>query len=386
MDYKGRFMTSSCFLHTRTCMILIMVLCTNLIFGQRKEPVSVSFDEIKDMPQKIIKAYFKPVNTATGVTYPLMVWYAVENNVDTWNKDEMTKFNASIYDFLEDPVKAADFALQFCRSFGERDFIDNFKAIGFSSVEIDAILRCYRAEKKWQELDLIKEWDNSGIPRFDNREISVSAKYHISIDGTKISKFQLENNKRNIFDDYIQLEISTDGNYSSNRPQYDFIQISDVVPAKKTFTYADTTFCVPVFSKIKIIEALDDRIDYRIELVNSKKENRWIFKSGTFREDYYWEKIKKSSPYFDYINVAIEKLLDKETLDSDCQYKLEFSIGSSIVKVSQADKDSRFNQQEAIYKNEDIPVIELVTLYKKRKGEYFFDKISLEQNKIRSIF
>jgi hypothetical protein len=288
----------------------------------------------------------------------------------------MTKFNASIYDFLEDPVKAADFALQFCRSFGERDFIDNFKAIGFSSVEIDAILRCYRAEKKWQELDLIKEWDNSGIPRFDNREISVSAKYHISIDGTKIRKFQLENKKRNIFDDYIQLEISTDGNYSSNRPQYDFIQISDVVPAKKTFTYADTTFCVPVFSKIKIIEALDDRIDYRIELVNSKKENRWIFKSGTFREDYYWEKIKKSSPYFDYINVAIEKLLDKETLDSDCQYKLEFSIGSSIVKVSQADKDSRFNQQEAIYKNEDIPVIELVTLYKKRKGEYFFDKIS----------
>ena len=379
-------MTSSCFLHTRICVILIMLLCSNVIFGQRKEPVSISLDEIKDMPQKIIKAYFKPVYTTTGVTYPLMVWYATENNVDTWNKDEMTKFNASIYDFLEEPVKAADFALQFCRSFGERDFIDNFKAIGFSSVEIDAILRCYRAEKKWQELDLVKEWENNGTPQIDNNDASVSAKYHISIDGTKMKKFLLDNLKRNIFDDYIRLEINTDGTYSSNRSQYEFIQISDMVSAQKTFTYADTTLYVPVLSTIKLTEDIKKNIDYRIELVYNKKDNRWQLKTGTFRDDYYWEKIKKSAPYFDYINVAIEKLLDIEKMDVACQYELEFSMGTSVIEVSQADKDSRYIQQKAVYNNEDIPVIKLDILYKKCKGEYYFDKISLEQTKSRSIF
>ena len=45
----------------RTCIVLIMLLCANVLFAQRKEEVSISLDEIKDMPQKIITAYFKPV-------------------------------------------------------------------------------------------------------------------------------------------------------------------------------------------------------------------------------------------------------------------------------------------------------------------------------------
>ena len=262
-----------------------MILCANSMFGQRKDAISLSLEEIKDMPQKIIKAYFKPVYTSTGVSYPLMQWYAFENKVDTWDKNALNKFNASIYGFKDNPIKAAEFALQFCRSFGESDFIDNFQAIGFNTVEINSILRCYKSEKKWQELDLIKEWQKNGIPRFANNEASVSAKYRINIDDTKMKTFLSENIKRNIFDDYIRLEIGTDGSYSSNRPQYEFIQISDIIPAQKTFTYADTTFYVPVSSSIKISEDLKDGIDYKIELEYNKKENRWVFKKGTFRED-----------------------------------------------------------------------------------------------------
>ena len=37
-----------------TCIVLIMLLCANVLFAQRKEAVSISLDEIKDMPQKII--------------------------------------------------------------------------------------------------------------------------------------------------------------------------------------------------------------------------------------------------------------------------------------------------------------------------------------------
>lgn len=369
----------------RTCIVLIMLLCANVLFAQRKEAVPISLDEIKDMPQKIITAYFKPVYTTSGASYPLMQWYAYENKIDTWDKDALNKFNASIYRFKEEPIKAAEFALQFCRSFGEKDFIDNFKAIGFNFFEINSILRCYREEKKWQELDILKEWGKNGIPQFDNKETSVSAKYHISIDSTKMRKFLSENIKRNIFDDYLQLEISADGT-CLNQPKYEFIQISDIVAAKKSFTYADTTLYVPVFTTIKITEELDRKIDYRIYLVYNKKENTWQFKNGTFRDDYYWEKIKKSAPYYEFINIAIEKLLAKETMDASCQYELEFSMGTSIIKVSQVDKDSRYLQQKAIYKNEEIPIINLVTLYKKRKGEYFYDKISLEQTKFRSIF
>ena len=134
----------------RTCIVLIMLLCANVLFAQRKEVVSISLDEIKDMPQKIITAYFKPVYTTTGVSYPLMQWFAYENKIDTWDKVALNKFNASIYRFKEEPIKAAEFALQFCKSFGEKDFIDNFKAIVFNSVEINSILRCYKEEKKWQ--------------------------------------------------------------------------------------------------------------------------------------------------------------------------------------------------------------------------------------------
>ena len=133
------------------------------MFGQRKDAISLSMEEIKDMPQKIIKAYFKPVYTSTGVSYPLMQWYAFENKVDTWDKNALNKFNSSIYGFKDNPIKAAEFALQFCRTFGERDFIDNFQAIGFNTVEISSILRCYKSEKKWQELDLIKEWQTNGF-------------------------------------------------------------------------------------------------------------------------------------------------------------------------------------------------------------------------------
>lgn len=370
----------------RICIILIMFLCANVILGQRKETVSVSWDEIKDMPQKVISAYFKPVYTTAGVSYPLMQWYAFENKVDAWDKNALNKFNASIYGFKDEPIKAAEFALLFCRLFGESDFAANFKAIGFNSVEINCILRCYREEKKWQELDIIKEWQNIGIPQFDNNDVSVSAKYHINIDGTKMKKFLSDNIKRNVFDDYIRLEIRADGTYSSNHSKYDFVQISDIVPAKKTFTYADTTLHVPVFTKIKITEDIEEKIDYRIKLDYNKKENRWNLKTGTFRDDYYWKKIKKSTPYYDYINVVIEKLLAKETMDESCQYELEFSMGISVIEVSQTDKDSRYIQQKAIYNNEEIPVIKLVTLYKKCKGEDKYDIISLEQTKLRSIF
>ena len=367
------------------CLFFVLFLISNVLFGQRKETVSISLDEIKDMPQKIISAYFKPVHTTTGVSYPLMQWYAFENKVDTWDKDALNKFNASIYSFKDEPIKAAEFALQFCRSFGERDFIDNFKAIGFNSVEINSILRCYREEKKWQELDIIKEWEKHGIPQFDNKETSVYATYHINIDSTKMRTFLSDNIKRNIFDDYIRLEINTDGT-CSNRPRYDFIQISDIISAQKTFIYADTTLYVPVYSNIKISEELEDEIDYRIELEYNKKENRWYFKKGSFRDDYFWEKIKKTTPYYDYINVAIEKVLDIETMDAACQYELEFSMGTSVIKVTQADKESDFIQQEVRYINEEIPFIRLVTLYKKSKGEYFFDKISLERTQLRNIF
>lgn len=118
----------------------------------------------------------------------------------------------------------------------------------------------------------------------------------------------------------------------------------------------------------------------------NKKENRWVFKKGTFRNDYYWEKIKKSTPYYEYISVAIEKLLNYETIESDCECELEFSIVKSIVEVSQADYDTNVIHQEVTYNNEDFPYIRLVTLYKKRKGEYFFNKISLDETKLRRIF
>ena len=36
----------------RIISILIMLLCANSMFGQRKDTVSLSFEEIKDMPQK----------------------------------------------------------------------------------------------------------------------------------------------------------------------------------------------------------------------------------------------------------------------------------------------------------------------------------------------
>lgn len=84
--------------------------------------------------------------------------------------------------------------------------------------------------------------------------------------------------------------------------------------------------------------------------------------------------------------MAIEKVLDIETMDAACQYELEFSMGTSVIKVTQADKESRFIQQEVRYNNEEIPYIRLVTLYKKSKGEYFFDKISLERTQLRNIF
>ena len=84
--------------------------------------------------------------------------------------------------------------------------------------------------------------------------------------------------------------------------------------------------------------------------------------------------------------MAIEKLLSNKTIDSNCECELEFSIVKSVVTVSQADKDNRYNQQEAIYNNEEIPYIRLVTLYKKNKGDYYYDKISLEQTKYRNIF
>lgn len=65
---------------------------------------------------------------------------------------------------------------------------------------------------------------------------------------------------------------------------------------------------------------------------------------------------------------------------------LGFAADESVIKVTQADKESRFIQQEVRYNNEEIPFIRLVTLYKKSKGEYFFDKISLERTQLRNIF
>ena len=374
----------------RIISILIMLLCANSMFGQRKDAMSVSLKEIKDMPQKIIKAYFKPVYTSTGTYYPLMQWYASKNAVDTWDKKALTKFNSSIYDFLDNPIKAAEFALLFCRSFGERDFIENFQAIGFNSTEINCILRCYKSEKKKQELDIIKKWQEKGIPQFTDDEVSYSAKYHVSIDDAKIKKFLSENIKRNILYDKIRLEIGTDGSYSLNKPQYSFIQISDIVPAKEEFRYADTTLYVPVSTYIKITEDLEeDDIDYRIELQYNKKENRWVFKKGTFCKDYYWKwnRIKKSTPYYDYINVAIEKVLAYERLDSNFKYELEFSIKRSIIRVSETYMDNRDDQRKAVYKNEEIPYIKLDTLYKRKKGDYQYSKkIPLESTYHRSIF
>ena len=40
------------------CLFFALFLVSNVLFGQRKETVSISLDEIKDMPQKIISAYF----------------------------------------------------------------------------------------------------------------------------------------------------------------------------------------------------------------------------------------------------------------------------------------------------------------------------------------
>ena len=41
----------------RICILFAMFLVANILFGQRKETVSISLDEIKDMPQRIISAY-----------------------------------------------------------------------------------------------------------------------------------------------------------------------------------------------------------------------------------------------------------------------------------------------------------------------------------------
>lgn len=350
----------------RLCITLVIIICSNVLFGQRKETVSVSLDEIKDMPQKIITAYFKPVYSSTGVHYPLMQWYAYENKVDTWDQDALNKFNATIYSFKDEPIKAAKFALQFCRSFGEKDFTENFKAIGFNSVEINCILRCYGEAERWKEIALIKDWQNNGIPRFDNNETSVSAKYKINIDGEKMRKYLSDNVRRNKFDDYTQIEINPDGTYSLKRPQYEFIQICDIVPAKKIFTYADTTISVPVFSKIKISETFVDDIEYKIKLGYNKKESKWVFKKGTFRDDYFWEKIKEDTPYFDYINVLVEKLQGIEMMDNTGQYELDFSIGASVIEVEQADKDARYIQQAVKYYNDEVPYLKYSTLHKKK--------------------
>ena len=132
----------------RILISLVMLLCANVLLGQRKEPIPLLYDDVKDMPQKIIKAYFKPVYSSTGVYYPFMQWYAYENQVDIWDKKALTKLNASIYEFNDDPTKAVVFALLFCRSFGVNDFIYNFEAIGFTEKEINIVLQCY---KIWQE-------------------------------------------------------------------------------------------------------------------------------------------------------------------------------------------------------------------------------------------
>lgn len=41
-----------------------MLLCANSMFGQKENALSLSLEEIKDMSQKIIKAYFRPVYTS----------------------------------------------------------------------------------------------------------------------------------------------------------------------------------------------------------------------------------------------------------------------------------------------------------------------------------
>ena len=68
-----------------------MLLCANSMFGQKENALSLSLEEIKDMSQKIIKAYFRPVYTSTGVSYPLMQWYASENKVDIWDKNALNR-------------------------------------------------------------------------------------------------------------------------------------------------------------------------------------------------------------------------------------------------------------------------------------------------------
>ena len=91
----------------RVFILLLVSILNAAMFGQRKDEASLSLEEIKDMPQKIIKAYFKPVYTSTGVSYPLMQWYASENKIDIWDKNALNKFNSSIYGFKENPIKAA---------------------------------------------------------------------------------------------------------------------------------------------------------------------------------------------------------------------------------------------------------------------------------------
>jgi len=97
-------------------------------------------------------------------------------------------------------------------------------------------------------------------------------------------------------------------------------------------------------------------------------------------------KDKKEYTILRIYKCSIEKLLSYETIESDCECELEFSIVKSIVEVSQADYDTNVIHQEVTYNNEDFPYIRLVTLYKKRKGEYFFNKISLDETKLRRIF
>ena len=43
-----------------------MLLCANSMFGQKENALSLSLEEIKDMSQKIIKAYFRPVYTSNS--------------------------------------------------------------------------------------------------------------------------------------------------------------------------------------------------------------------------------------------------------------------------------------------------------------------------------
>lgn len=109
-----------------------------------------------------------------------------------------------------------------------------------------------------------------------------------------MKKFLSENIKRNIFDDYMRLEIDADGSYSSNRPQYEFIQIGDIVPAQKTFIYADTTFYVPVSSSIKITEDLKDGIDYRIELEYDKRKIDGHLRKVPFARIIIGKKLKRA--------------------------------------------------------------------------------------------